>query len=300
MSKFNITEQANVIDDHLLDIIGNEFKFDHAKGLAEWVKNSNDAYNREGINDDDQYIFIRLKSKTPVAPVRFECIDFVGMEHDDIENAFKRWGDPRAASRGKSGKNILGGHGNGGKFYMRQMFDESRFITYRNGLLNIFGFNANKKYGFDRSYEKRKLSLERALELADLGDVLKLLSSVLKTKLEKGTTGFTVVTGEAPEKLRGRNTPRSIIQRFRVHPQARRLLKSKQVFAVIDTQVVKLEVENTLRRSKVLKRQLNLTFRLRLLAAQSKLNWRAKNTRKASLRCSPAPNRSHGLATALV
>ena len=92
-----------------------------------------DAYNRAEVNDEDQYVFIRLKPKSPVSPARFECIDFVGMTHDEIENAFKTWGDPNAAARGKSNKNILGGHGNGGKFYMRQMFGESRFITYRDG-----------------------------------------------------------------------------------------------------------------------------------------------------------------------
>lgn len=243
MSKFKITETPHVIDDHLLNIIGNEFKFDHAKGLAEWLKNSADAYNREDVNDEDQYIFIRMKQKTSVSPARFECIDFVGMTHDEIETAFKRWGDPQAASRGKSRKNILGGHGNGGKFYMRQMFAESRFITYRNGLLNVFGFNENKKYGFDSGYEKKKTKLERAIELADLEEILKHLPRVLKNRLEKGQTGFTVVTGEQPEKLRGRNNVRSIVQRLRVHPQARRLIKTKRIFAIVDNQVQKFEVE---------------------------------------------------------
>ena len=42
---------------------------------------------------------------------------------------------------------------------MRQMFSESKFITYRDGLLNIFGFNENKKYGFDRGHEKKKIKL---------------------------------------------------------------------------------------------------------------------------------------------
>src|SRR5262245_41745388 len=125
MSRFTISEQPNVFDDHLLDIIGNEFKFDHAKGLAEWIKNAVDAYNRETTpegsakcTDDDQFIYLWLRPKTGISPVTFECIDFVGMTHDDIESAFKRWGDPNAASRGRN-KKFLGGHGNGGKFYMR-------------------------------------------------------------------------------------------------------------------------------------------------------------------------------------
>jgi len=158
MSEFKINEQPNVFDDHLLEIIGREFKFDHAKGFGEWIKNSVDAYNRETnadgspkYADDDQYVYLRLRPKTAVSPVIFECVDFVGMTHEEIDNAFKRWGDPNAASRGK-GRRFLGGHGNGGKFYMRQMFTESRFITYRNGKLNVFGFNTRKRYGFDPNY----------------------------------------------------------------------------------------------------------------------------------------------------
>ena len=52
-----ILEEKNVIDDHLLDIIGNEFKFSHEKGLSEWLKNSADARmntksKRDGLSGD--------------------------------------------------------------------------------------------------------------------------------------------------------------------------------------------------------------------------------------------------------
>jgi hypothetical protein len=239
MTAFSITEQPNVFDDHLLDIIGNEFKFDHAKGLAEWIKNSVDAYNREAnvdgslkYSDDEQFVYLRLRPKTIVSPVAFECVDFVGMTHDDIENAFKRWGDPHAASRGK-GKRFLGGHGNGGKFYMRQMFKESRFITYRDGRLNVFGFNENKRYGFDKTYEDKPITLKRALQIADLETLLPHLALPVRRRLDAGQCGFTVVVGEAPHKIKRRNAPRSILQRLVVHPQARRLVARKQIFATI-------------------------------------------------------------------
>ena len=65
MSQFKIAAQPNVIDDHLLDIIGNEFKFDHAKGLAEWLKNSADAYTREDIPDDEQVMLIEIIEGAP-------------------------------------------------------------------------------------------------------------------------------------------------------------------------------------------------------------------------------------------
>jgi len=40
----NIMPQPNEFADELLDVVGQEFKFDHAKGLAEWIKNCADAY----------------------------------------------------------------------------------------------------------------------------------------------------------------------------------------------------------------------------------------------------------------
>ncbi|MBI5191931.1 MAG: hypothetical protein HZA08_00635 [Nitrospirae bacterium] len=89
-----IIEEKNIIDDHLLDIIGNEFKFIHEKGLSEWLKNSADAYLRSGREDEESYIIFRFNDKDEVI---FECIDFVGMTSDDIDNALKRWGDPEAA-----------------------------------------------------------------------------------------------------------------------------------------------------------------------------------------------------------
>ncbi len=105
-----IIEEKNVIDDHLLDIIGNEFKFSHEKGLSEWLKNSADAYLRAGREDEENFIIFRFNDRNDIL---FECIDFVGMTSEDINKALKRWGDPEAAKRG-TGKRVFGGHGNGG------------------------------------------------------------------------------------------------------------------------------------------------------------------------------------------
>jgi len=224
---FKIKEQPNVFDDHFLDIIGNEFKFDHVKGLAEWMKNSADAYTRENVPDDRQSIYLRFVPRDGSRPARFECVDFVGMSNDDIDKAFKRWGDPRAASR-DTGRRTLGGHGNGGKFYMRQMFKVSQFVTYRDGKLNVFGFNERKRYGYADGYQAKRMSEKAALEFAGLsnGDVPK---DARQRWAQKGV-GFTVVMGEGPEKMKGwRQTLDSIAKRIRLHPQARRLVKHKQV-----------------------------------------------------------------------
>ncbi len=166
----SINVQPFVIDEAVLDLIGNEFKFDHAKGLAEWIKNSCDAYLREETPDDEQHIILRLTEDKRGMLSGMECIDFVGMDRKAIDEAFKRFFDPEAAKKGAKQAQVktLGGHGNGGKFYMRQMFKESIAITYKNGRLNIFGFNDKKQYGFDTGGDNIKMSPKEAMTKAGI------------------------------------------------------------------------------------------------------------------------------------
>ena len=166
---FKIQEQPNVFDDHFLDIIGNEFKFDHVKGMAELLKNAVDAYRRTNTHQEDQYTIFRFTDQGVTDPI-IECVDFIGMTKLDIDKAFKRWGDPTAAKRGTKIK-VYGGHGNGGKFYMRQMFKESRFITYKEGILNIFGFSDRKKYGYAKGFQDKKMTPKEAVEFAEITDL---------------------------------------------------------------------------------------------------------------------------------
>src|SRR3954468_23428538 len=164
-----IQPQPNQFDDAFLNVVGNEFKFDHAKGLAEWIKNSADAYSTTAqVKDSEQYILLRFKQGHPKRDSVFECIDFVGMTKKDIDKALKVWGLASAAKKGTD-LATYGGHGNGGKFYMRQMFGVSRFITYRDGLLNVFGFDDRKRYGYARGQEDVKMPLDDALKLAGIG-----------------------------------------------------------------------------------------------------------------------------------
>ncbi len=236
---FKIKEQPNVFDDHFLDIIGNEFKFDHVKGQAEWIKNAADAYTREDISDEDQYIMLRFYQKTQKESARFECVDFMGMTKKDIDKAFKRWGDPTAASRG-SGRRVLGGHGNGGKFYMRQMFRISRFVTYRDGKLNIFGFNEHRKYGYAEGYEDKTMPASKALEFAGISGID--LPKAIRNRWAKKGVGFTVVIGEAPEAIKSwAKSIETIAKRLPIHPQSRRLVKHKQIFILNNGSRVRIE-----------------------------------------------------------
>lgn len=224
-NKITIEETPNVIDDHLLDIIGNEFKFDHAKGMAEWLKNSVDAYRTNEVKQEDQHVFFRFTDQGVTKPI-MECIDFVGMTKTDIEKALKRWGDPNAAKRGKKIK-VYGGHGNGGKFYMRQMFKESHFLTYKNGLLNIFGFNDVRKYGFAQGYQDKKMKPAEALKFAELNGMP--IPENTKNKILKEETGFTVVRGLGPDGIRGKFKIAKEIEKLRNHPQSRRILTRSNV-----------------------------------------------------------------------
>ena len=224
-----IKVQPFVIHENVLDLIGKQFAFDHAKGLAEWLKNSDDAYLREKTPDDERFVIVRLVEDDDKHLTRIECIDFVGMAKKHIDDAFKRFFDPQAAKVGAKDAQIrtLGGHGNGGKFYMRQMFKTSHAVTYRNGKINIFGFNSKRQYGFEDGFEDRKVSLQEAMQKAGIDKIN--LPAQVKKALANGETGFSVVVGEGPQKVKGTANRNALVEKLILHPQARRLIERKPV-----------------------------------------------------------------------
>lgn len=226
-----IEETEHVVDDHFFDVIGNEFK-DHVKGLAEWLKNSVDAYIDKETPLDEQCVILRLTDESTEQPT-IECVDFVGMSQTNIDKAFKRWGDPTAAKRGKNIK-VYGGHGNGGKFYMRQAFSESRFVTYKDGLLNIFGFSENKKYGYATGFQNKKMSPAEALELAQINSLP--IPENVKKKVLDGKTGFTVVMGIDPFGIRRKFKAPKEMEKLKNFPQSRRILQQINVSVVYNNQ----------------------------------------------------------------
>ncbi len=231
-----IVEEANVYHDNTLDNWGNAFNFNHEKGLAEWLKNSIDAYVRVSFSDRDQHVIFRFSEGTTSQPSIIECIDFVGMVHADIQKALKWWGDPNAAKRGLNVR-TYGGHGNGGKFYMRQMFQSSMFVTYREGKINIFGFNENKKYGFAEGFENKQISLNEALSIAEIDHSL--IPENIFTKMKSGEIGFTVVKGYRPKRIVGNRLPvNSLCEKLKYHPQARRPLKFCNVSVVYNDKLI--------------------------------------------------------------
>jgi hypothetical protein len=160
------------------------------------------------------------------------------MDKKQIDEAFKRFFDPMAAKKGAKGDKVktLGGHGNGGKFYMRQMFKTSQAITYRNGKLNIFGFNLKRQYGFEEGYEDQIMSVNDAMAMVGISDIT--LPTEIGTSKESKDFGFTVVRGDHPAKARGTAGRDKLVEKLIYHPQARRLIERKPIFIVFNKETM--------------------------------------------------------------
>jgi len=245
----SIKPEEPVIHVKVLDLVGREFKFDHAKGIAEWLKNSVDAYNHEKVSDIGQVIYIYLNSNSQTGLIKsIDVIDFVGMERKKIDAGFKCWFDPEAARRQGDGRvnniPVLGGHGNGGKFYMREMFKTSRLITFRNNHINCFGFDEKKQYGFETEMDNKKATIQEALKLAEIDSNEFLKKELVKILLEKKR--FTIVRGYGPESknVHKTNHINDLIKKLLSHPQAKRIIQHKTVFLLHGNQEspVKLEI----------------------------------------------------------
>lgn len=217
-----------------LNLIGKDFRFDHAKGISEWLKNSVDAYNQEHIADENQNIIVFLRHNNDYI-TEISVLDFVGMSQNKIDKAFKVWFSPEASKIGNtqilSNLKTYGGHGNGGKFYMRQMFKESRVITYHDGKINIFGFNTNNDYGYVSDYVDRKISPNEALEIAGLTKY-SLPDNWIEGVLDR-RTGFTLMQGMSPKKAAGTNYKMQLAEKLVKNPQARRLIDRKNIYLQI-------------------------------------------------------------------
>jgi len=78
-----------------------------------------------------------------------EVIDFAGISGVDIESRYLEWANPEAAGKGLKPGEAEGGQGNGGKAYLRQMFDKGYFLSICDGKLSVVSFKDSKKYVLD-------------------------------------------------------------------------------------------------------------------------------------------------------
>ncbi len=215
-----------VVAEDAVELIGRSFSFTHHKGIVEWIKNSWDAYQRsQATKSAPGFAHAILEFDGSSKSFRgVRVIDFCGMAPEDIDRAFKRWFDMRASTGGlpRETLTVLGGHGNGGKFYMRQMFTESRITTWLDGRLSQFGFDAKRRYGWVEGYKGHVCTLSQALTIAGLAR--NRIPDEALLSLERSDTGFTVVAGSRAKGAGVQTQVGNVVESLVRNPQMLRLL----------------------------------------------------------------------------
>ena len=115
----------------------------HEQGLPELLKNASTAYANANSPTEDRVLTLFIGNHEGEKYIAL--LDHVGMTVEDIEGRFSDWGNPEAFVESVPTDEILeGGHGNGGKCYMTQMFESYSYIhTVRGGRGSKYGFVAD-------------------------------------------------------------------------------------------------------------------------------------------------------------
>jgi len=213
----------------------------HENGLAEWPKNSADAYVRADTSPDKRVIVLVFDYAHRHRAPSIGCLDFVGMTSYQIEEFFRKWADPDAARAGTAIRDLQGGHGNGGKAYMVQMFEDYSLLHTVKGQTGCrygvpagsyrFGYVPNRRAG--RDFPVPDLRQELDTVLADVGLRYGSLPTAARRSFD-GATGFTFVRGVNPRQY-GRSVPvRRLLDRIVNYHQMVTTLQLCQVFAIVN------------------------------------------------------------------
>ncbi len=211
----------------------------HENGLPEWLKNSADAYARDDAAEEKRTIIILMSQGRKGVTDAIACLDFCGMTSANIEEDFRIWGDPEAARRGINMDGIQGGHGNGGKCYMVQMFDEFAHLHTvkegrgcRYGVASgsfRFGYIPNRKEG--KAFPARDIKSELIKVLLQMGCTYQTVARVAPISV-KTATGFTLVRGVGPKGPAKEITSRRIASQMQEHHQMMSTLEMCRVFLI--------------------------------------------------------------------
>jgi hypothetical protein len=215
----------------------------HENGLPELVKNSAAAYIRVNREPQKRIIILFFTYKRRNEPASIACLDFVGMSGAQIDRDFSVWADPDAATRtAEAGIRIgeLGGHGNGGKCYMTQMFQDYSYLhTALNGLgckygvkggSVAFGYVPGREEGYDFPVRNIVQEINECIEpmrssIASLPPPLAEAASV--------ATGFTFVRGANPHYWDDKNACTRLIESLVGHHQMITPLRLCNIYVVI-------------------------------------------------------------------
>lgn len=224
----------------VIRLLCSEFQ-SHEAGLPEWVKNASDAYARLDVPEDDRNIVLIFDHNRRSTPPSISCLDFCGMSVRDLEEDFRHWGSPDAARGGAGDANVQGGHGNGGKCYMLQMFQDYALVqTVRDGKGSRYGVPAGtQRFGYvpdpedARGYPVGNVAEELKRSLKPVNCSLESLPPSVKEQVGR-ITGFTIVTGFGPTGYEHRIDLGQLLQNLQDHPQMIRSLELCSIFVVVN------------------------------------------------------------------
>jgi hypothetical protein len=218
----------------------------HENGLPEWLKNSADAYARENTPYNKRVILVVFDNSHSNNNPSISCIDFVGMTSNNIEQHFRKWADPDAATRGVQSDLIQGGHGNGGKCYMTQMFLEHSYLfTVKGNKGNKYGVvGGSIKFGYvpNRKQGRNFVVNDIKSELNNLLTPLRIsIDSLPNPILEAlyAANGFSFITGVRPKGYGSRIPVQALVRSIQEHTQMITTLDYCQVYIISNGKVLK-------------------------------------------------------------
>lgn len=203
----------------------------HKKGLPEWLKNAGEGYLRAEVEDRDQrFVIINYKDAKNQRDCVLECIDFAGISGEDIERKYLEWANPDAAASGIKKGEAEGGQGNGGKAYLREMFERGFFISICNGKLSVVSFVDKKKYVLDFVPSPAE-GKDVVGECPAVPNIRKYAAEWLKAFGLPEGHNITIVRGIGPKTAIESDQLMQMIQQF---PQARHTIESSRVMLYVN------------------------------------------------------------------
>ena len=217
----------------------------HDKGLPEWAKNSADEYARRDAQPEERIIVLLFRDGKRGKPASIGCLDFSGMDSQIIEKHFRKWADPEASTRGDIVADVQGGHGNGGKCYMTQMFDEYSLLhTVKNGVGNKYGVGGGQiRFGYvpnvaeGRDFPVSDPVAELDKSLSNFGVTAKDLPPQAISSLSCAQ-GFTLLKGVGPKGYTAKIPVNHLVSALHEHPQMIRTMELCKVYVLANSSLL--------------------------------------------------------------
>jgi hypothetical protein len=235
-------EDLKLHSENAIQLICKPFQ-SHETGYPEWLKNAADEYARTDAPEPDRVVVLLLQNGRAGGPsTTIACLDFCGMSSTVIDGEFRHWADPDASRRdADDGTAIQGGHGNGGKCYMTQMFDDRSYVhTAKDGLGNVYGtvggsihlgYFPDRIKGKDFAVDDPRAELDRALQEIGLG-ISELPEAALHALNRR--QGFTLAVGRGAKGYGSRIPAQQLLDNLVEHPQMRTTLEMCEVYAIVN------------------------------------------------------------------